>query len=546
MRTAVPGLLAAALLVQGCASHPARPARPHTTAADVLLPEHPAPMAPGPEVPAAIAPLAGTWEGAYDHGEPVVLVVYRLGPARARVLWAHGAPQDREDPPWHGFYSAEVSASPAPSLSWREGPVTFRWMLDRPDQLRFEATGGPVPGGATLRRRARPLVAHAPDVPGPRCPSVRAALAAIEATPAEARGPLVDAFVARARAAGGPLVEPGERADVSCVTFVFRGAAAEVVLSGDMNGWSRDRDRLDRVADTDLFVRSTELPADARLDYKLRTDGRWTLDPLNPREQLGGFGPNSMLPLPGWKAPPELTRRPETRRGTVEGLPLVSKHLGNRRKARVYLPAGYADSAARYPVVYLNDGDDELAYGAFDVILDELVARGALPPVVAVLVPPIQRGPEYARNPAFERFFLEEVVAAVDARYRTVAAPSGRIVGGASWGALAALSLGLGHPDVFGGVLLHSGAYGEFLAPLSALARDLGPRAPAAWIDVGTFEADMNGHDLLAENRTLRDALTAAGVRLRYLEVPEGHSWGSWRARKGEALGFLLGELGRR
>jgi enterochelin esterase family protein len=209
----------------------------------------------------------------------------------------------------------------------------------------------------------------------------------------------------------------------------------------------------------------------------------------------------------------------------------------------VYLPPGYAEGTARYPVLYLHDGEDELAFGAIDAILDELIARRAIPPVMAVLVPPLRRDSEYGRNPAFEAFFLAEVVPAVDARYRTVAAPAGRIVGGASWGALAALSLGLGHPDVFGGVLLHSGAYGVHFPALVALARGAGPRAPAVWIDVGAFEEDMNGHDLLAENRRLREALTAAGVRMRYLEVPEGHSWGSWRARKREALEFLLGAM---
>jgi enterochelin esterase-like enzyme len=97
---------------------------------------------------------------------------------------------------------------------------------------------------------------------------------------------------------------------------------------------------------------------------------------------------------------------------------------------------------------------------------------------------------------------------------------------------------------VFGGVLAHSGAYGVHSPALAELARAAGPRAPAVWIDVGAFEEDLNGRDLLAENRRLRDALTAIGLRVRYLEVPEGHSWGSWRARKREALEFLLGAMG--
>jgi enterochelin esterase family protein len=227
--------------------------------------------------------------------------------------------------------------------------------------------------------------------------------------------------------------------------------------------------------------------------------------------------------------------------GTVEPLTLRSRHLGNGRKARVYLPAGYAAGTARYPVVYLQDGEDTLAYGVIDAILDNLIAGGTLPPLIAVLVPPVRREAEYLRNPAFEAFFVEEVVPAVDAAYRTVAAPAGRVVGGASFGGLASASLALGHPEVFGGFISQSGAYRDLLPDLLGLAARPGTARPRAWLDVGILEADMNGRDLVGPNRRLRDALAAGGFPLRYLEVPEGHSWGSWRARLGEAIAFALG-----
>ena len=529
----------------GCAAPSVHTKTPPRGPASVVIPPHPAPVAPGPDVPPAIAPLAGAWEGVLDRGGPLVLVVYRLGPKRARLVLAEGIPGDPESVPWHAFVAADVSMEPRPNLSWREGPVTHRLTLDGPDHLRLSAEGADgVKPAASLDRRPVALLAQAPREIPFVCPVVRDDLATIAAAPETARPGLLDAFEARARAAGGPIVGPSARAATACATFAWRGRADEVVLSGDMNGWSRDRDRLDRVTGTDLFTRSVEFPDDARLDYKLRLDGRWTLDPWNPHQMLGGFGPNSELALPAYRPPTEVTRRPDTPRGKVESLPLVSRRLGNRRKAQVYLPAGYGDGADRYPVLYLHDGEDELAFGALDAVLDTLIAEKVIPPLVAVLVPPLDREREYARDPAFEAFFVEEVVPTVDARYRTVAAPGGRIVGGVSLGALAALSLGLGHPEVFGAVLAHSGAYLRHHPWLAERARVLGNRAPSVWMDVGTFEEDLEGIDLLADNQWVRDVLVAAGVRLRYLEVHEGHSWGSWRKRKREALAFLLGPPG--
>jgi enterochelin esterase-like enzyme len=59
---------------------------------------------------------------------------------------------------------------------------------------------------------------------------------------------------------------------------------------------------------------------------------------------------------------------------------------------------------------------------------------------------------------------------------------------------------------------------------------------------VGRFETVMQGADLVRTQRRLHDVLAAAGVRVSAQEVPEGHSWGSWRARTGAAIRFVLGD----
>jgi hypothetical protein len=93
----------------------------------------------------------------------------------------------------------------------------------------------------------------------------------------------------------------------------YRGTARDVTLAADMNGWDPARDPLTRVADTDLFFLSLQFPADARLDYKLVSDGQWLLDPLNPRTILGGYGPNSQAMMPRYVPPPEIERYADIR-----------------------------------------------------------------------------------------------------------------------------------------------------------------------------------------------------------------------------------------
>lgn len=375
------------------------------------------------------------------------------------------------------------------------------------------------------------------------CPSIARDLGGIDAAPdPAARRARVDALLARVRATGAPLIGPGTTPDVGCATFLYLGPARDVTLAGDLNGWNATADHLTRVAGTDLFYVSKEFPLDARVDYKLLPDGEWKVDPLNPQTMLGGYGPNSQLAMPRYVPPPEVERYAEIPHGTIETLTWSSDRLKDSRRMMVYLPPGYATGAARYPVVYLHDGQAELDYAKLDNVLDYLIDKRTIPAVMAVLVPAVNRNEEYAMNPAFEDFFVEEVVARVDGAYRTRPSPRFRAVGGISYGGVAAISLALRRPDVFGNCMgQSSGGQANEMAALRALVREGPRREIAVYLDVGSFEENMGGADLLTPNRQLRDELVARGYRLRYQEAHEGHSWGNWRARRDDALAFFWG-----
>lgn len=357
------------------------------------------------------------------------------------------------------------------------------------------------------------------------------------------RAGLAEAFSACASRSGTPLLGLAAHGEVRAL-FAFRSPARVVFLAGDMNGWSTSSLPLERLAGTDLHVRELDLPDGARLDYKFVVEGtEWTLDPWNPRTMPGGFGPNSELRTPGYAPPADVDPKPGALRGRYEELTIESQAMGAPRRALVWVPSAPEAAAAPYPVLYLLDGLDYREFAGVQTVAGNLMAARKLPPILLVLVPPVDRSVEYERNEAFERFLVTELVPTVESRWKVRTDPAGRGVMGVSLGAFAALSVTARHPGVFGRCGAQSTG-NAVDAKFDALLADLGRLPPGSvrfHVDAGTFESNLHGADLLAVSRRLRSALSRRQP-LQYREVPEGHSWGSWRARLAEAWTFFWGD----
>jgi enterochelin esterase family protein len=172
--------------------------------------------------------------------------------------------------------------------------------------------------------------------------------------------------------------------------------------------------------------------------------------------------------------------------------------------------------------------------------VDYLIHQGTIPSLIVVMVPPVQRTAEYQMNSAFVDFFVTEVVATIDGRYRTRPSPECRGLIGDSLGGLAAIYVAFSRPDVFGKSAGQSGAYFDSMI---TLVRDNPKRDVVFHLDIGTYETGVSGVSLLDLNRRMREVMVEKGYSLQYLEVHEGHSWGSWRARIDEALKFFWGNV---
>lgn len=158
------------------------------------------------------------------------------------------------------------------------------------------------------------------------------------------------------------------------------------------------------------------------------------------------------------------TRRDGVSRGKLEAVEYESKTVGVKRKAQVYLPAGYSKEK-KYPVLYLlhGIGGDEYewtrAYGGrANVIMDNLIADKKAVPMIVVIpngragkgvgpsTPFGKQGPAFA---AFEKDLLKDLIPFIEAKYSVKAERESRAIAGLSMGGGQALNFGLGNLDAF-------------------------------------------------------------------------------------------------
>ncbi len=327
------------------------------------------------------------------------------------------------------------------------------------------------------------------------------------------------------------------------VAFLYRRAANQVAWNGDFNGWGGVQEVASegtRLGGSDMWILEHTFPADARIDYKIVRNGSdWILDPDNPLEQWSGFGPNSELRMPGYLYPQETLRRPDVPHGAFTGaLRFSSARLGYDVHYRVYTPAGY-DTLAGLPTVYVTDGqeyaDDRL--GSMIVVLDNIIADGLIPPVLAVFVDPREPGnagnnrrqSQYADDPEpFAAFLAEELVPSIDSTYRTDPSPEHRAILGTSLGGIFSAYLGAAHPDVFRCIGIHSPAFSYDTGRNQDRVYQM--YAEAEKLPLTIFMSTGTLYDTQSGAHRMKVLFEQKGYPLHYLEVNEGHSWGNWRA----------------
>jgi predicted alpha/beta superfamily hydrolase len=247
---------------------------------------------------------------------------------------------------------------------------------------------------------------------------------------------------------------------------------------------------------------------------------------------------------------------------------LSSRIFGNTRLLRVWLPPDYDGwGATRYPVLYLNDGqnlfDPATAFAGVHWQVGEtatrLIAERKIPPLVIVGIDNTKRRaneyiPYKAKDPkvikamgkCYPDFLQREVMPLIEERYPVLKGPENTGLGGSSLGGLITLYTQLAAPGVFGRLLIESPSL--FVADRKILdeSRRFRKWPARVYIGMGTREVDNAEKDekIVADVRELEAILRGADLdesRLR-VHITEGgtHSESAWAARFPEALEFLF------
>lgn len=398
---------------------------------------------------------------------------------------------------------------------------------------------------------------------------------------------------------GAPLVEkiPGDDEFV-LVTFLWRetDTTSNVVVRCDDFRFTKmvgtpsvKTNAMRKLPGTDVWSKTYRLRSDYCIDYLLSPNdpeligaitepwgehwphitSTWQLDPLNPRqvriaydeedhpereEWLAGstwMKPlNSYIELPAFERDPWFKEREHNPKGQVVKHQFSSSILNNTRSVFTYTPPGYTIEDGPYGLLVLFDAWLYHRVIPTPIILDNLLAENRIPPVCAVIIdqPDLRDREEMVRNPPFLRFLTEELLPWVRNNYRVTIIPSEVMVGGSSMSGLAAGVAALQHPDIFGKVIMQSGAFTyhpdfgydvpeghakEWLTRRYAESKML---PLEFYIDVGQFE------DLLSCSRNMRDVLLGKGNVVHYQEFFGGHSVLCWRNTLADAILALVGK----
>jgi predicted alpha/beta superfamily hydrolase len=236
-----------------------------------------------------------------------------------------------------------------------------------------------------------------------------------------------------------------------------------------------------------------------------------------------------------------------------------SPQLRNHRAIDVYLPQSYGTGRLRYPVVYVQDGqnlsDPFIAFGGqtwqVEGALERLRTRGIEPIVVGVHNAGEARLAEYSpfpdarhgggAGPRYFRFLIDTLKPRIDAQYRTRRDRDNTTILGSSMGGLISLYAFFLRPSPFGrvGAMSPSLWFGQ-REILTFVERARYTRG-RIYLDTGTAE----GADTLRNARAMARLLRERGYRsrstLRYVEANgHQHTERDWARRLPGALEFLL------
>ena len=334
-------------------------------------------------------------------------------------------------------------------------------------------------------------------------------------------------------------------------TFLWRGEADWVGVEHRMLGVPIPLP-LRRLKGTDLWYASVELPRGARIQYRMlvrRGEHAESMnDPLNPRVVGDPIGSQSVLEADGYVTPDWAYPDPAAVSGELVDLRFPSRALRREAHVTLYIPSRMRRDR-RMPLLVVHDGGDFLQYSSMATVLDNLMHRRLMADCVVAFTHPGDRLREYAAGAAHSRFLTTELVPQIEGRLQLRGDPRGRVLMGASFGGVAALSAAVRAPGFYGALLLESpslrfadatapGTFGEMFEPVvrfvNAVRAKPSKITDRIFLTFGAFEP------LAVPDRAMVEVLERMCDELRVVEALDGHNWINWRDRLLDGLGWLF------
>ena len=299
---------------------------------------------------------------------------------------------------------------------------------------------------------------------------------------------------------GGPTVDSSGRA-----TFVYVNKNADRVQlkgsfipksmtiktpMGSLGGRAQTYDMLQ--SDDGVWTYTTEPLPSEMYTYQFVIDDEPIADPANPNFVRDMKDTLSYFLVDGDVAKYYIER--DVPHGKVEYVWYPSSMNGmNQRRMTVYTPAVYDDSPQEsFPVLYLlhGSGGDETSWtgiGRAAQILDNMIATGAIPPIIVVMPngnvhfdaapgeSPYQDNEPMGINiksmlGKIEHAFVPEVVGYAEQHYRIRQSRAARAIAGLSLGGLHTIYISANSPRTFGYVGLFSAQTTNMISTVEANA----------------------------------------------------------------------------
>jgi enterochelin esterase-like enzyme len=287
-------------------------------------------------------------------------------------------------------------------------------------------------------------------------------------------------------------------------------------------------------------------PPDARLDYQFEVDKIVTVDPRNPAFTPSGYGPHSEIAMPGFRPDSARQFNPDIPHGTVGSIWFTSSDTSIRpRQVKIYVPAGYKD-LSDLPVLFVLDGFEAIDYMSYPTVLDNMIASKKIAPVLVVFIPPADRYSEFLGrlHEAFMNAICDDLVPAIDRKFKTDRNPQKRGITGISAGGHLALLTVFSRPEIFQcaagqSPTLSNQFYETFHSFLNKRKNRTSLRI---YTDVGRFDlpgGTVKDLTFYQSNEAFHLELEKAGIKHVFQAVNDGHEWANWRERTDDILSYF-------